>query len=249
MDCLTGKEASGEIKAHLEVCEACHTIYEQMAADIPKEQSLEEKKIDFFKKLKTRLRWQQGFTALVTSLILLAFLPFFKYWHIPVPYDQGHIAVGVRHTAAIPEPPYKTMWSDLDLLDFETTRAFLAGEYEDCERRDFVELQYSGFDNTHIEKYGRTIDRNGETVDIVYFCATRELWDMLFSGERSQEERRGGWTILGNLDDNLVYRAYTPRLTEIYYLPMRSTGRLAGLSDEAFEAEKEKGVLVWSGVI
>lgn len=249
LDELTGEEASGEIKTHLDTCESCRTIYMQMRADIPQELSLEERKIDFFKKLKKRLRRQEAVIALSAVLVLLALMVLMKYLNIPVPYNQEHIAVGVEHTIAISEPPYQTMWRDLDLLDFEATKAFLAGEYEDCERRDFVKLQYSGFDNTNIQKYGRTLNRNGEMVDVVYFCATRELWDMLFSGDHVQEERRGGWTIIGNLDDNTVYHAYTPRMTEIYYLPMRSISRLAGLSDDAFDAERRKGVLVWSGVI
>ena len=58
LDGLTGEEATGEIKAHLDTCEDCRTIYEQMAADIPQELSPKEKKIDFFKKLTGWLAYE-----------------------------------------------------------------------------------------------------------------------------------------------------------------------------------------------
>ncbi len=249
LDGLTGEEASGEIKVHLDTCEGCRTIYEQMAADIPKELTFGKKRIDFFKKLKTRLRRQERRTALAACLAVIAMAVFLKYYNIPIPYDQDHVSVSIEHRIAIPDPPYTTSWQDINLLDFETTKAYLAGEYDDCSKRDFVELRYSGFNCSNVQKYGRTINRNGETVDVVYFCASRELWDVLFSGSETQADRRGSWIIHGNLDDNSIYHAYTPRMTEIYYLPMGSTGRIKRLSDEAFDAEKEKGILVWSGVI
>lgn len=249
LDGLTGEEASGEIKAHLEACEGCRTVYEQMAADIPQDLAPEEKKIDFFKKLKTRLRKQEGMIVLAVCLAFIALIAFLKHFYIPIPYEQEHVSAEIEHRIAIPEPPYLTSWRNIDLLDFETTKAFLAGEYDDCAKRDFVILQYSGFDNTRVLKYGRTLNRNGEPVDVVYYCAARELWDVLFSGDETQDDRRGGWQISGNLDDNTLYHAYIPRMTEIYYLPMRSTSRLKRLSDEAFDGQREKGVLVFRGVI
>ena len=249
LDGLTGEEATGEIKAHLDTCEDCRIIYEQMAADIPQELSPKEKKIDFFKKLKARMHKQNRIIALAVCLMLIAVIAFLKRFQIPVPYEPDHVFAEVEHRIAIPNPPYVTQWQNIDYLDLETKKAFLAGEYEDCSKRDFVELYYSGFNHAQIQKYGRTLNRNGELVDVVYFCASRELWDVLFSVGETHEDRRGGWWTLGNLDDNTVYHAYTPRMTEIYYLPMGSTGRLERLSDEAFDKEREKGVLVWSGVI
>ena len=38
-------------------------------------------------------------------------------------------------------------------------------------------------------------------------------------------------------------------MREIYYLPMRNMDRLGRLSDEEFDALREKATLVWSGVI
>lgn len=249
LDGLTGEEASGEIKAHLETCEGCRTVYEQMAADIPQDLTPKEKNIDFFKKLKTRLRKQEGLIALGICLALIALIAFLKHFYIPVSYNQEHVSAEIEHTIAIPEPPYQTSWRDVDLLDFETTKAYLDGEYDDCGKRDFVRLQYYGFSNTHILKYGRTLNRNGEPVDIVYFCAARELWDVLFSAGEAQEDRRGSRAFFGNLDENTLYHAYTPRMTEIYYLPMRGTNWLKHLSDETFDEQREKGVQVFRGVI
>lgn len=249
LDGLTGEEATKEVKAHLDTCESCHTIYEQMTADIPKELSPKKKRIDFFKKLNTRLRRQERAIVLAVCLAVIALAVFLKLYNVPIPYNQDYVSVSIQHRIAIPNPPYKDLWQDVNSLDFETAKAYLAGEYDDCNKRDFVELQYSGFNCSNVQKYGRAINRNGETVDVVYFSVSRELWDVLFSGDETQADRRGGWIIHGNLDDDIIYHAYTPRMTEIYYLPMGSTGWLKRLSDEDFDAEKEKGILVWSGVI
>ncbi|MCI9683068.1 MAG: hypothetical protein HFI26_17060 [Lachnospiraceae bacterium] len=43
--------------------------------------------------------------------------------------------------------------------------------------------------------------------------------------------------------------AYTPRMTEVYYLPIRNLAdKLDGLSDEAYDAMREHGSLIWSGM-
>lgn len=251
IDGLTSGEVSAEIKEHLEGCKECRRFYKQMSAAVPSEPARAERKIDFFKRFKSRMRRKNAVTALIACAVLAVPVIFLKTFTIPIPYEPEYHSVEIEHNVAIPEPPYTTLWRDADLFDFETSRKILAGEYDFCEWRDFVKLHYSGYNNAqaHIQKYGRSIVRNGERVDIVYYCAQRELWDVLFSGE-SQSDRRGGFWIMGNLNDDRVYHAgYTPRMTEIYYLPMRNTKRLEQLSDEEFDAERENAVLVFSGVI
>jgi len=249
IDGLTGEEVSMEIKEHLEGCRECRRYYKQMSEAVPSEMAGAEKKIDFFKKFKARMRRKNALTAFVVCAALVLPAVFMKTFTIPVPYEEKYHSVEVEHRIAIPEPPYTTTWKDVDLLDLDMSRALLSGEYDSCETRDFIKLHYSGFNNAGYRKYGRTIEQNGENVDLVYYCAARELWDVVFSGD-TQAEQQGSWWIIGNLNDDMVYHAgYQPRRTEIYYLPMRNVNQLKRLSDEAFEAKREEAVLVWSGVI
>lgn len=246
IDGLTGKEASTEVREHLEYCISCSRIYEQMSAHISQDISMKHKKIDFFKKLKTKMRHQYTAIALSICVMLALFAVFTNYYTVFVPFDSDHMSVKISHTAALPAPPYTTQWQDLDSLDFETTKAFLEGEYGDCDTRDFIWLQYRGFDNTTPQKYGRTIERDGEMVDVIFYCATRTLWDILFLGDRSG----GSWAIVGNLNDDTIYHSgYEERRTEIYYFPANSLGQLKRLSDESFDEQRKNATLVWSGII
>ncbi|MCI8297068.1 MAG: hypothetical protein HFG22_14565 [Lachnospiraceae bacterium] len=89
---------------------------------------------------------------------------------------------------------------------------------------------------------GRTIWRDGEAVRLVYYCYTRTLWDRLFPAHLNR------MTSTGDIYGQRLWMAeYTPMWTEIYYLPVDSR-RMEKLSDSAFDALKEDGILVWQGM-
>lgn len=70
IDGLTSKETNEEIEEHLKECTACHTIYEQMTADIALDIPSAENEIDFLKNLKTRTQQMYGLVALSTCAVL-----------------------------------------------------------------------------------------------------------------------------------------------------------------------------------
>lgn len=72
IDGLTSEETNIKIKEHLENCEDCRIIYEQMSAEIPKEIPPEERDIDFLKKWKARI-WQR-YAAIAVFAFGIAFL-------------------------------------------------------------------------------------------------------------------------------------------------------------------------------
>ena len=96
----------------------------------------------------------------------------------------------------------------------------------------------------------RTIQRDGKTVRIVYYCYTRTLWNSLFNDD---SQALNSLVNEGDIYEESFGRNanadYQPIMREIYYLPMRNLDKLNRLSDEEFDAQKEAARLVWSGVI
>ena len=97
---------------------------------------------------------------------------------------------------------------------------------------------------------GKTIQRNGKTVRVVYYCYTRTLWNSLFP---DQDSFLNLSVSEGDVFEENFYRNpntdYQPMQREIYYLPMSGLNRLDSLSDEEFDAQKKHAKLVWSGVL
>lgn len=250
IDGLTGREATEDIKKHLENCEDCRAVCEQMSASIPPETHPEQKSIDFLKKLQTAARWKYAKTALLACVLLIVFLAgftvFANNYDIPIPYDPDHMSVEIYQAAPITNEKNFFHWTDLDLLDFENKKEVLSGTYETI---DMIRLTCHGVDRTaDVRSNGRTIYRNGEKTRVIYYCSTKTLWDILFYKDNGHSDN--GYTSGGDIYGGSDYQeAYEPEMREIYYLPMRNMDRLDKLSDEEFDALREKATPVWSGVI
>ncbi|MCI9340235.1 MAG: hypothetical protein HFG94_06185, partial [Dorea sp.] len=129
-----------------------------------------------------------------------------------------------------------------------------AGEDQTMEQIRFVlnisaEKQKSLKISNFISK-GRTIQRDGKTIRVVYYCYTRTLWNNLFFDDS------GSMNPLiseGDVFEETFYRNanpdYQPKTREIYYLPTVNMNKLERLSDEEFDAQREDAALVWRGVI
>ena len=70
IDGLTSKETNKEIEKHLNECNTCRGIYEQMTADISINIPPTDHEIDFLKNLKSRTRQMYGLVALSTCSLL-----------------------------------------------------------------------------------------------------------------------------------------------------------------------------------
>lgn len=250
IDGLTGREATEDVKKHLETCEDCSAVYEQMTAAIPPEMPPEQKNVDFLKKLRTATRRQYAKSALLACILLSLFLAGFTIFainfDIPIPYDPDHMSAEIYQAAPITNKYGYFQWLDLDLLNFEDKKAVLAGTYETI---DMIRLACHGLDRTDQDSNGRTIYRNGEKIRVIYFCSTKSLWDILFFKDNGHPGN--GWITTGMIYDGTAsFREnYEPEMKEIYYLLMKNMDRLNKLSDEEFDAQREKATLIWSGVI
>lgn len=244
---LTSEETNAEIENHLENCNACSTIYAQMSAVIPDEVPPEEKDIDFLKKLRGTMRQRYLITSLSTCALLVCLIVFLKKFDTPVSYDPDRMTAEIFQIAYVPNESGLRQWRDLDSLDPKTASAVRLGKYDTQEQVRLVlkdNVNSNGF-----ASLGRTIQRNGETVRVVYYCYTKSLWNSMFS-------ENGGFVdysiAQGDVyEDDFFINAnadYQPEKREIYYLPVENMNRLNRLSDEEFDAQKENADLVWSGV-
>ena len=250
IDGLTGRETAEDVKKHLEDCEDCRTVYGQMSAAIPPETPPEQKNIDFLKKLRTAARRKYARTAILACILLTVLLAGFTIfainYDIPIPYDPDHMSAEIYQAALITNHNGFFHWTDLDQLNFEDKKEVLAGNYKTI---DMIRLTCRGIDRTcRIPSESRVIYRNGEKIRVIYYCSTKTLWDILFFKDNGHPGN--GWTSGGDIYGGSDYQeTYEPEMREIYYLPMRNMDRLGKLSDEEFDALREKATLVWSGVI
>ena len=134
----------------------------------------------------------------------------------------------------------------------DTGKTEASGEYETRERLCFVlnlsKEQQRTLRINDFTSQGRTIQRNGKTVRVVYYCYTKTLWNSLLSDKNT--------FVNALISEGAVYEEHLfrnantddqPIQREIYYLP--SVKGFDHLSDEEFDAQREGAELVWSGVI
>lgn len=244
IDGLTSEETNEEIKQHLEDCSDCRLVYEQMTATIPIEIKEEEKDIDFVKKLKSRIRQRYIWIALTTCIIVISLMYFAKNYRIPIAYDPKYMVTETYQ--AVPEQNQYglTYWRDLTFQSSDTIKAAKDGEIEVV---NLIRLAVrESIENDDVASVGRTIERNGTNVRVVYYCYTKTLWNSLFGGSHAFAD---SFVTTGDIyEDRLYHAEYKPVMTEIYYLPKGNMGQLEWLSDEEFEQQKEHATLVWSGI-
>lgn len=241
VDGVNSEETDAEVKKHLNHCTACRKIYEQMSAELPKKELPEKREVDFLKNLKIMIRQRYAFGAFLICAFSIIVSGFLKSWALPVPYDPERMTVEVFQTSEY-RPGRQ---SGTEPAQSGTAEA-VAGEDDSVDEIQLVLKECVRSDD--FTSVGRTIERDGEKVRVVYYCYTRSLWNSLFypGGDRFVDSSVSTGAVY---EANPFREAYQPRLREIYYLPMGNMDWLRWISDEEYEARKADAVLVWSGVI
>lgn len=256
IDDLTTEETNADIKKHLDECGDCHTILEKMSAVIPQVIPPEDINIDFIKKLKIKMLQRNVIVAVVTCIVVLAGLFIFaKNYEIPLPFDPNRMSVEVFKVAVITNEDGSISWKDLEratstkvVVPEGSTRTVLPEDYENV--IDAVRIAYKGISKISGSSRGRTINRNGENVTVVYYCYTKTLWDSLFfDGDLTGYSESGSMFGTDIYGDDFESADYEQQMREIYYLPVKSLYKIDNLSDEEFDELREKCYLIWSGVI
>lgn len=245
IDGLTSKETSEDIKEHIANCDACRTIYKNMIFSVPEKSKI--KTIDPVKKLKTHIRRKKILLSIATCIVLFSVVVFTKKYEIPLPFDANRMMLTpVQAVLTTTENDESTTLSDLDHLDFKTSKAVILGDYDTL---DLIQFTYQGINNASFISYSRTINRNGENIRVVFFCYYKTLWDTVFHGDLSDYSEGG--SAFGDIYDESFQENnnYMPGMKEIYYLPIRNLYKINHFSDEKLDALRNNAVLIWKGVI
>lgn len=246
IDGLTSEETNAEIRKHLDDCVECRTDYEEMSAVIPQEIPPEDKNVDFLKKLKIKMLRKNVMVAVLTCIVVLGGLIIFaKNYEIPLPFDAYRMSVELIPSAVVTDEDGRILWRDLNSA---TSGVVKTKDYDNV--IIVARKVYRGISKISESSIGRNVNRNGENVRVVYYCYAKSLWTSLFFdydlSHYSESGSSSGSDIYG---ESYQSADYEPQMIEIYYLPVRNLYGLENLSDEEFDAQRENGTLVWSGVI
>jgi hypothetical protein len=240
-DGLNSEQTNAELKKHLDGCADCLAIYEKMTAEITQGVQTADKNVDFLKKLRSKILRKNVFVSAATCLLIIAALLIFAFnYQIPIPYDHYRMRAEIVPFAVIAGEDGEAAWT---FVDDE-----MPADYEFI--MDGLVLAYNGFSNISMSREGRDVNRNGETVRVVYYRYTKTPWVSMFFDYDLADYGASGMTsgteVYGPSYGSLNYE---PQMIEVYYLPSRDFSKLANLSDDDFDAQKVNGTLVWSGVI
>lgn len=208
----------------------------------------EENNINFFndKKYKTSKKSKAIFlSSCITLLLLAGFFTFANFYEIPLPFDSYRMSVELMPSAVVISENGKVSWKELESAK---SKGMVSGDYENV--INVLYRNYQGINNISESSTGRTINRNGEDVRLVYYCYSKTLWNSLFKDpdleEYSESGRSTGTDMYGGNYQSLNYE---PQMTEVYYLPLRDLYKIDSLSDTEYDSLRADSGLIWRGTI
>lgn len=242
---LTSEETNEEIREHLEKCEDCRKIYEEMTAELALESTPKRRQIPFFEKIKSKMRRRN----IVIAISIICFGVFAWNYYIPLPFNPNRMFIETFEAIKeISADGKNVFWYDIDGVNYATSEAIVSGEHK---VRELPRIAYQGLTNLLSNQVGRTIRRDGKEVRVVYYCHKKTLWDILFFLEDlawySESGNFYGTDLYG--EDFYEKEDAEPLMLEIYYLPVQNLHKFEELTDEEFDAQKERASLIWSGII
>lgn len=250
-DGLTSEETGKDIRQHLAECKECQAYEKEISQKISQAPG-EEDALELLKKLRAKIRRSFMVAAVSAAVLLIGLIAFARLYWIPLPYDANRMVVetfqGVFVTMEDPKRKDEyTILFELDNLDLETATKVLNGEYEIVES---VRTSTRGINDVNHSFSCRDIERDGQEIRVLYYCYSKTLWGSIFHGDFAPyRESLTASGITQSATDSDDPEQCKPRMTEVYYLPIRNLAdKLDGLSDEAYDAMREHGSLIWSGM-
>lgn len=242
---LTSGQTGADIKKHLESCESCRTVYEHLLP--PHAPDLVEKKdMEQTKKPKAGIQKKKTAIILTICITLAAGILFARRYSIPIPFDANRMFVEKIPSAFTVDKDYGwTYLTNIDGLDFQDSKMVLDGKLDTM---DLVWFTYRGIHNAGFWSKGRTINRNGESVRVVYYRYTKSLWDLMLPSDIfAHSESASNYGEIYSDSPALDGESHVLEMREIYYLPIRNLAALDKLTDEEYDALRENASLIWSG--
>lgn len=244
---LTSDETGADIKKHLAGCESCRAVYEYLLPQHAPDLAEKEKDAEQAKRTKTGIQKRKQAIILIACIVLAAGILFARRYSIPIPFDANRMFVEKIPSVFTVDKDYGLIYvSNIDGLDFQDSKMVLDGKLDTM---DLVWFTYRGIHNAGFWSKGRTINRNGEPVRVVYYRYTKSLWDLMLPSDMfAYSESASNYGEIYSDSTALEGEPHVSEMREIYYLPMRNLAALDKLSDEEYDALKENASLIWSGM-
>ena len=186
--------------------------------------------------------------SIYLSVCLVLFAGFFVFAHtyeMPLPFDANRMSVETIPCAVIVEENGKISWEELESAK---RHGLVSDDHKNV--INVLYMTYRGINGISEPSVGRTINRDGDDIRVVYYCYTKSLWDSLFVDRDLQEYSEAGRSTGGDIyGDKYQNMNYEPQMVEVYYLPRRNLYKIENLSDAEYDKLREKCDLIWSGVI
>ncbi|MCL2109135.1 MAG: zf-HC2 domain-containing protein [Oscillospiraceae bacterium] len=256
IDGVVSAETGEEIQAHLDDCAECRAVYWQMTAEIANTAGVQKpENTDFLKNLRGLIKRKVTRAVVVTcgvvAVCVVGLVIFAHVYRIPIPYDLHRMLVEEVRAEIFVEEDGKSYWSpithglthDSENVGYEGPPRQYIGE------REILAMSYHSFAQAYLQGIGRNINRDGEEIRLVFFNMSKSPWTSLFVDYDLSEIRTSG-SMTGSViyGDSVDRLDYEPQTIEIYYLQETNLHRLERLSDDAFNAKRLEGRLMWQGV-
>jgi hypothetical protein len=227
VDDVLSEESRALIDRHLVDCENCINEFTNMQSEVKKLQHNDEAKIKVLKSIKKKIFRQKVIIAAIASAVAFAIV-IGTQWYVthfdkPIPYTQGLV------------------WVERDivelLVDGTLTIVPIANAYT---------TRYS----PNAYSISRIINLNGIETEVVFLYISETISSRRISNNRGEQSNRvvhgmGAITTNHEMGNALYHHSYA---MEIYYL-VAPFKKFHDLSDEDFYAQRDDGVLLWSGTL
>lgn len=226
VDDVLSKESKELVSVHLTTCEYCTTELTNIQSKIAIPQYNSTSKINVLKLMKKKVFIQKVIVAIAASLLaIVVILGGFSF--------VFHHATPVSYTS-------ENIWMEISTIQLDF---YNNGVFETVNVLDLVSA--GDFDGSHTSS--RVVNINGVETKVMYIYLTQTLSTRWWPNENRLWFRR-----IGGIGENLSFAmggSNFPLIPwEIYYL-VAPFDEWPAMSDEDFLAQRENGILLWSGTL
>ncbi len=205
-----------------------------------------DKNSQFLKRFLRKMRSKKVIICLSSLIVFCGlFFVFATNYEIPLPFDAYRMSVELMPHAVFVDKNGRLCWQEL-----ESAKSYGNVPEDYSNVKDVLVCKYQGINNISETSVGRTINRDGKDIRVVYYCYTKSLWESLFIDPDLQEFSESGMSTGTNMyGDHYQTLDYEPQMTEVYYLPNNDLFQMNDLSDADYDHLRTTCDLIWSGTI
>ena len=239
VDDVLSRESKALVSGHLATCESCKNEFVKMQSEFVKLPPNDGDKIDVLKSMKKKIFRQKVSIAGIVGIVAIALLCCIFLIKIPLSYDDVRAEV----VEIISDGNNSHWWwggvpTDQDELDED----FYFGGVPDKTTISSTDLYLYVYLTGEMSTVYKDIERNGELIRVVYFRCSPTIANLISDFITVEHHPHTQIWIDGRSGDD------TPKKVEIYYLT-DGFEKLEALTDEQFDTERQKAILLWSGVV